>query len=441
MNLIAVFIAIGLAGAALLFWYPVFALYLIAFWNPFQYYLTKNTGLLPSWSIWLEDLSVYLLFLVTLVVIIRKNGRVRTTSVDPWILMFLAIATVSTIYNYVNPIYVAAGLRSQLQYVLLFLVIVNLDFSETTLKRFFLISLSIALLQAPVSVAQFLQEGVGRYNPDAVFGTFAWGYANIVGYYLLIFVLVLAGLGMTAKHYSRLYFLSALVLLVPIILTSSRATIFFFLIGMVLLLGKRLFSKRVLITFPILVIALAIFVMIYYGNRLGDAQTELDPRKLVAEQLDNVNSPGRLRYLEITYNLMKNDAATLLVGFGPGTYASTAGTGLRAPLLVKVTENNYSPNIQSQAVAVLGEYGLLGTAVLVCMYITVLLMMFRASVKLTDPFWKGIAVGMRAVSVVFILGIFTERLWEIQPIPYYYWFFAAAVYLASRRQKGLGLGK
>jgi O-antigen ligase len=227
-------------------------------------------------------------------------------------------------------------------------------------------------------------------------------------------------------------------LLIPLALTSSRAALFLFPLGLVTILGlRRLLQKRVLALFAILGVVGLLAVAIYYRNRPGTLVNDLDPRNLVAEQLDNVTSPGRLRYLAITYELIMESPLTALIGYGPGTYASTAGSGLRAPLLVQVTNNAYSPNIQSELAAVLGEYGILGTALLFGLYLSALLLNFRNSGRVHSPFWRGIGLGMRGVSVMFLAGVFTERLWEIQPIPYYFWFFTAALFLAARHEASL----
>lgn len=411
------------------------AFYFIAIWNPLQYFFTRHLGVLPLYARWFDDAAVLLLAIFATIKILKTRGKSPRLLSFFLVFSFLTLAIISSIANEISMNEFIAGLRPQLMYIVFFYSIIILDYSEKTLKTFFALSTIMALVQLPVGLYQFIQRGVGVFNPDFVFGTFAMGWANILSHYLLIFVFIFLGLAVNKSKYRSGYVLMVILLVFGLILTGGRASIFFLLIGTAIIFRNNLLNKKVLSSLIIFVVVTIIFLNFYYNQRPITLQTELNLKGLLSEQLNHLTSPGRLHYLFYTWELIQQNWGSFLWGFGPASYASTAGSALNARLLLQATEGAYSPFIQSQIVAVLGEYGLLGTVLLFAIHIHSMLGLLRFGKVLKSKFWGGVYKGFIALSCYYIfLGVWVEKIWETQPIPYYYWFFAASLYLMSKQE-------
>lgn len=410
---------------------PAWALWFIGVWIHFQHLLTHDLGLIPRAGTWLDEGILLLLLIRMIFVVIRRNKWFRTP-VEPLFWAFLSLGIVSSLANRVQPVHAVLGLRSLLQYIVFFYIVLNSGFKEIDLKIFVQILFTIVLLQVPVAFAQFLRTR-SAFEPDRVYGTLALGWGNHLGLYLAAFVCLFLGIYRITK--TRRYLIASLLSGFGMVLTSSRAALWFLLPCLLFMFGRELLARPALFARVIsILVVIAVSIGVYYAEKPGGLEAglqEIKPDQLFREQMDIYYSPGRIRYLIIGWELLWTEAASPLIGVGPSRFSSGAGDYLRAPLLERVTYGAYSTKIPSQIVAIGVEYGMLGLIIAVGMYFVLIVQnewLFRS---LSDPFWKGIALGMRGLLILALLGAWTENIWEVQPFAYIPWFFASATFLKN----------
>ena len=415
---------------------PLAALYAIAVWVPLQYLATRQFELVPRPAVWLDEALLVVLTGFAMVAAFKRPARLRLPIVLP-LLGFLAVAVASSIYNRTSLIELVLGLRAPLQCVLLAFIVVVLDVPDRHLGRLAVITVALAVLQAPFAILQ-LDATHGLMSRDEVVGTMWRGASNSLAYFLLIVMLPLAGYWLRRPR-PRWPLAALAAMMIPFVFSSSRGAYYLAPVAIVAAFWGQLWHNRRfhLALAGALLLAGALF-LVYYGVKPrspgSEVNAELSPRRVVMEQLDPKGAMGRLYYLSYAAKLLvRRGAPAVLLGVGPARFSSTSGSYLGAPLLAEATRGAHAQVIPSQLIATLTEFGLLGLATLMAAVVAGVGVLRRAALRLAEPGWRGWAEGAFGAGVFVLLAVPVDNVLELQHVAYYFWGTVGAAAVALRR--------
>lgn len=438
-------LALGLGAIPLL--YTVlsrkmeYGLYLMSAIIPFQYFFTNYyLGFLPRTFVWIDEIILVILLVITLAnLIIRRTGP-SFSSVDTAVLCFFILAIISSIFNLVNPMVALSGMRSFLQFYLLYFIIKNNSFTKKFYKNLITLLFFSFLIQIPVAIYQFISWRPIYYNKlthafvnqwdlsfyDAVVGTFGKGAANNFGYLLIMIIFILLGIYFLLKTKKYLWF--ALSLILPLILTQARGAYFLF-VGIFLLTFRDAIIKH-LQRFFFIIIVLIIFssglFYSYFKYSGYDFNKFFGIKNLYEQQWDiSPSSSGRLAGIKVAHDVITEGSYNLLIGVGPGMFSSTAGVALSSPLYIATVKklNSHRCITENDIVPLMTEYGYVG----LLLFILVVLMMLKENYviyfKTKSKYLKAITYGGRGLLMTFLFaGIFVQ-VYEVQYISFYVWLY------------------
>jgi hypothetical protein len=275
-------------------------------------------------------------------------------------------------------------------------------------------------------------------DPDAVYGTLGRGFANLFGYLQALTIYVLLGLSnYTGK---RIHLLGLLVLLPSLVLAGSRSTYFFLPLTLVILYRKKLLQiartnfARVSIVALLLPLVLAIlyFTTRAMPDRVGEGAHWPSLQDLWQAQLDPEHSTGRLAWVSITLDAVQ-DQSSLLVGLGPGMWGSKPASVEYSPVFRETVASLYSKAVPSQAIVVLGEYGIPMLLVFYALFYRLYRFNARVNVENFGAFGKSTQFALEGGLLILVLGGLIQRTWFTQVTAYYVWLLVAGMYLYATK--------
>jgi len=152
-----------------------FALYIIILVVYLLEWLNTSFYLIPRSAIWIKNIAMLVLFFRVLF-LISLNRRVIKTPIDLTVISLLIVILISSIGNGVSLISGFLGFRRHFTYIIFFYLISYLDFDESYLKKMVSLIVLIALIQIPVSIAEFI-----LWKPGLISGPASGHYDFITG--------------------------------------------------------------------------------------------------------------------------------------------------------------------------------------------------------------------------------------------------------------------
>ncbi len=399
-------------------------LYLVAFWLPLQYLPTRTLHVLPLAFIWLDDVALAGAVALGALLAWRRHPARLRSPLDVPVALCIAAGVASAVVNHVSPGHLLLALRGPLEPVLAFYVIWLLRPPRRHLLALAALSLGLALLQVPVTLAQFALTR-SDMSRDLVFGTFWIGASNSMAFYLLFFLLPLVALA-AARPERRAPLYAAAALMVPFVLSSSRGALLILPLLVLAAVWPQLRRPAGLSGLAALVLAAAVGLGLFYAYKPviegSEDARELSPRRFWIEQWNRDRGMGRLYYARwIGERMAARGGPALALGVGPSRFSSSAGAFLRAPLLDEATKGGHSPIIPGQLLATVSEYGLLGALPF--------LWLMAAGIGLAHGAWKGspsgeagaVRRGLFAASLFLLAGTVLENVWELPHVAMLAW--------------------
>lgn len=418
------------------FWKPLVAVWVILFWVPIQYLPTKAFQILPQNAVWVDEVVVVGLALAAFMRIAFIRTKYKPTPVDLPLLGFIIIGAISTLLNGVSPIVAIMGLRGVLQFPLLYYAILNFNFSDKALRLIIWTIIITALIQIPTTLIQlviFMSHPTTGIN-DEMYGTFGPRNSNSLGWMLSFVAFILVGLIKYGERNFRNKYIAILFLtLIPFILASSRAS-YFFLPGILLWIHRRQIfrSAKEATLYGGLTFVLICGIFLYY-NLSQEEISHISPYRIWKEQTEFQQSSGRLLFYPIAWDAYRRYAFNSLTGTGPGTFTSYTGQFFNTEPYQAVGYifeqfELIQSSVNSQLIATGGEFGPLG----LIFYFLALIKLYQLAKKVeksstSDPFWKGVAVGLRGCLIFFSAATVIGNVWETQQVAYYLWLIAAVL--------------
>lgn len=392
-----------------------------------------GTGLIPAQLTWLPE--VVLLIYVIKAVFLRK--KFIATPIDIPIILFCVVAVISMFITSTSPISVLLALRLDLKFILMFYLLINLDFDEYFFKRIMSMLILLLVIQVPVAIGKYMRFGQMEAS-IGTYGSFGGGLSTILP---LFAISLFFGLYLIADEKPRgKYIFFILGYLIFPILAGKRGFLFYSipLIAFLAWQAKGKYFRKIV---PVSMILLPGFLAsIYFVPTLRPALH--NPKYLWEYSLSyetrrfgTAGAGGRIAAIEDTYVAVKKDPFLFLFGYGPGStiksyfkaYDKMAGSKVPVKIFYGFTH----------LVSTVIEYGYLG---FLFYFLLPLIILFKMNQKfykkIEDRYWKAISFGFGGILFSsFVLGLFYWDLFRIDLSGFLFWFFAAIIYSIGKSHK------
>jgi len=393
----------------------------------------RELGLIPDQMTWFPDVILFLLTAKVVILMITKKGEgLVKTSIGVPILLFLSWGLISTFVNSGHIITTILGFRTDLKFVLMFFLLVNLNPEEQFFRNMLRLFIILLILQVPVALAKLPFYGQG----EEAIGTYAVHGGTFSTILPLVAISIFSGFYLFEKSQLRYIFLCLLFVLFSIV-GGKRAFVFF---GILLFLflswqaGRKHLIKLASVA-PFLMIGF--LACIYFVPSLRPAFK--NPSHLIDFPLsyttgytrDTKEADGRFSAMAVTYNTLKKDPKSFLLGFAPGSMSQS---------FFKKYEGKYANSVpifygRTQFVLMSLEYGFVG----VFLFLWLFLPLFRANKKffndINENYWKAISFGFKGIWFTYLMGVFYGTVFREDILAFTFWFFAATIYCLGKQKK------
>ena len=351
---------------------------------------------------WLARMAVY-----------KEIGLLKTTPVNRPLLIFLGIYLVATLYGILRQyVSLTSGVfyfLKYLEYFLIFFMVTNNLKSARQLRMFVYAALFVALI---VSLFAWSQHGSGIERVTAPFEGKV-GEANTLGGYLVIMLMVAAGIFLHAPRGPNKIFLGAVILLAfpALLFTLSRGSWLAFLLAFLVLLFLTRKGKAALAAILVFMILLSPFVMPKYVQKRIQYTFTPETQYTVMGKHVGIDESTAARVDNWKYGLQAWSREPV-IGHGAGS----AG-----------------PVVDNQYTRILIETGIIGF----CAFMWLIISLYRNSLAAyvqakNDYFASGLAVGFIAGLAGLLAHSLSAASFIIIRIMEPFWFLAALAIMAPQ---------
>jgi len=424
-----------------------YGIYIVTAWVPLQYFLTKYYHVFPWHFVWIDEIIIFLMFLIIFFKKIILKQNFNFCSVDKYVFGFILCGIISAIFNKVNLVIALLGLRDLLQYYVFYFIVKNIKIREKAFKIICCIILITLFLQTPIGVYQFFSwkpaylnkitneyvnnKGLSYY--DAVVGTFVVG-ANNFGYLMAIFMLFSLGLFF---YYKNKKWLILPVYLFPVFCFSRGIGAFCIFFVSLFFLVRR---GKDIIKFCCMLFLLIFMLLLYdffYSEHFHRESNLFNFSKYLEGQLDiSQGSSGRLIGIKVIHELLTKEAPSSMIGFGAGNFSSFTGRRFGAIPYVKAVNKLQSDRCftENDIVMVLGEYGYIGYLLFLVMTFSLYRRNNFIYFNSKEPL-RAICFASKGCFFIFCIGSIFTNIWTSQPLAFYIWLLAGSIESLFLQQK------
>jgi hypothetical protein len=452
--LLAVLLGGMIAAAALTRPGPILLAYLI--YMPFEEFVLKW---IPEGSAYMAmrygpEIGLYGVLLAVLWTrgILGERPVIRRTPIDVPVAIFIGVALLSALVSGAPVLLVVHGLRWLLRYLVVYYLVVHLDWDENRKRRWITALLAVAAIQAGIGM---IQSAVGRpawdllaadyskrgwvtdevkLDPNYRRGVFAtMGSYFALGTYLSLWITIALGLRWSTR--SRRWLVAAALLAVGLFLSYSRqATLGLMIAGTAL---AWLHGRRTLIAIVLLL------VLAYFG---AGAYVFLTDAYIPGSNIDRplherFLGPFTREYWRIDYTFHGRSyllfdvggrllADAPLLGQGPGVFGTQASLTYGSPVYerLKIDPRNV---FDVYWIAVLGQVGLLGVVAFLWMLVAVGRAAIRRARAAPSAFERGLGLGLGAAVVGIVIACFFGPSLSDRYLSLYFWLLAGLATVGS----------
>ncbi|MBI5370077.1 hypothetical protein HZA85_02740 [Candidatus Uhrbacteria bacterium] len=475
-SVVSPWVALGVLIAAIMvvgaFISPTLVLGFLAIYLPFEPLVLKFVpDALYVFSRFFSEGAIYLLVVVVAWRWISGRLTSERTSLNlPFGLFILALLSAAAVHAVPLSI-TALGLRQILRFPIIFFLVVALRPSKAFIQKLTFALFIILLIQSALGIAQYfigqrldslliasdtrsfgeltLTSGVEQFwDPGSrVFATL--GRYDRLGNFLYLVLLIASGFLFTfekkSPHMHRLLWWVFALGIPTLVLTYSRSSWFAFLIGF-LFIG--LIIKRDKKVFAGLLASVLIILGYLAASGITVDLLAEAPGQTVTERFFEAFSYTRWRgeyfglgrvfwYVQTPATVI---VASPILGWGAGQFGGGAVAALHntrvydeldLPFGIFGTEGHIDNNWFS----LWGEAGTLGLVFFIWMGMALWREALRTYYTSSDPYVKGLAIGLCAILLAVSFNGFTSTIFEIRTVGFYVWMYGGMVWVLRENGK------
>lgn len=449
-----------------------YILYFLLVWFPLETVVLKYAPI-EYYSVlkYLPEVLIYGLFAGTCILYFLKKGKLWVKNpLNKWLFAILFLALLSLILNRYSPTIWLLGLRQTLRYVLVFFVVLNMQYDRDVVKRCLHIGLWVLLFEAGLGVLQYVTRGaldpylfsddtvsvVGRALVGGaeqfwaagtrVFGTL--GRYDRLGSILALGIVLLTPYFLKFRKSQNWVWVSMALLGLGLLLTRSRASWIAAFVGVIMIgvwILKDVWVKRwALVLISGVLLYTGVSAAFGQGTQVVDqASQTLSERILEAVSLrswrESYMGYGRIFFIINTPIHVAHYAPLLGVGpgnFGGGVASALVNTDAYEKLKLPFGIQNQFGQIDNSWFSILGEFGFLGFFVWIGMFASLAKHAFFVYKKGTEL--SLLALGVCAATIgVMIMGFFGPY-FEFRTLMFYFWLAVGLIFLDVKREEQKG---
>ncbi len=450
-----------------------YIIYFLLIWFPLEAVVLKYTPVdYYSMVKYLPEVLLYGLFVGSCVFYFLKKGKIFASNhLNKWFFAIIAVGVISLLINQYSPSIWALGLRQTLRFVLVFFVVLHMQYEYSIVKRCLYIGLGVIVGEAGLGIVQYLTRGAIDPFLFATEAVSVAGSAVIGGeeQFWAPGTRVFATLG----RYDRLGSLLALgfILFLPyflkyrdkffsvwivsgilgtgLLLTRSRASWIAAFVGLVIIgigILKDKFIKRASIGLVAVVLLYTSLFAVFGGQGTQVVDTpnqKLSERILEAVSLrswrESYEGYGRIFFIINTPVHIYHVAPFFGVGpgnFGGGVAAALVNTNAYEKLKLPFGIQNQFGQIDNSWFSILGEFGVVGLVAWLCLFGALVRSAFFVYKKESEL--SLLALGACGATVgIAVMGFFGPY-FEFRTLMYYFWLTMGLVILDYQRENKKG---
>lgn len=449
-----------------------YILYFLLVWFPLESVVLKYTPI-EYYSLlkYLPEVLLYGLFFGSCLFYLIQKGKVLAQSpFNRWFVAILLVAAISLLFNQYSPSIWVLGLRQTLRFVLVFFVVLNMQYDRLVVKRCLQIGLGVLLFEAGLGILQYVTRGA--LDPFLFFSeTVSVGGTAVLGGAEQFWQAGTRVFG-TLGRYDRLGSILALgmVLLTPyflkyrksnwsvwacmgilglgLLLTRSRASWIAAFVG-IAVIGIYILKDRWVKRWSVVLIAA---VLLYTGvsaalgqgtQVVDQASQTLSERILEAVSLrswrESYEGYGRIFFIINTPIHVAHYAPLFGVGpgnFGGGVASALVNTAAYEKLKLPFGIQNEFGQIDNSWFSILGETGFVGILVWLGLFVALAKHAFFVYKKGSELSLLALGVCGATVGIA-IMGFFGPYL-EFRTLMYYFWLAVGLIFLDFKMEKQKG---
>jgi hypothetical protein len=372
-----------------------------------------------------DDVLIIILSILVLLYNVKHRGFKILRNFSSWFLLgFIFLFIISGYLNHVPAANFLLAIKTYLIYFIFFLCLINLPLDSHRIIRLMIICF---LFQLPIMVVQLAISILtkGNFTDDTMYGTFPG--ANTLGYavfFILFFTTYMFWIQKKKEYKYPFWFM----LLILFAVRADYAIVMYFCLFFLLFFKKILLNRRsLLISFALIIFVIVIGIA---GSSGPSAQKSLGKilnpawwvNNITVQQNEISSGAQRNLYFPLTYQHLHRFAAHPLIGMGPGMYASYVVDKYPtrfSDLILDVfeqTKYGLDAGVDSEIIPLWGEFGYLGILIFTLFLLYSCLHFKNVFKRVSEPQTKGYALIASVGSFFLLLGFYTNKLWESQPV-------------------------
>lgn len=428
------------------------SLVILTVWTFFQGFFSQFTRIIPQNVDLLDEFILFGLTFYWVIKFVRGKLIFKRTPFDIILLFLLFYVLISSLLNSQSPFISLLAIRDTFQYILLFYILVELGIKEKDLQFLFKIIFTIAVFQFFVIITQlasnFSKTG-SLFLEDLANGTFGIHGSHKLGYFMGMMMITSLVLYQSRKE--KKYLVFTILFSITLVITSCRgsyfitgATLLFIFKGNILRAIRNFSFFKGPIVKSVINFSFVFFIMIFFGlsiyyfNKISTGRIAMiSPDTLLSQQLGlTVGTGRRIGVMFFCFNLLKNSDYPL-IGVGPGKLSKTSGYFAKSNVMREI-EYLYQGSeyilILNQLAITAVEYGLIGSIIIFLVFFKIYLINGRSFKRKENQYINNLNFIFKGVFLIYILGAFAEKVFEIQEISFYFWFLFSMIYILSNKK-------
>lgn len=442
---------------------PTLVVFFLVAYMPFEEIILKYAPIPDRMFVYSRFFSESLIFITFLLLLFRKiirGEKLRRTPVDAYLVAFLIVIVLTMLVNRPPLVGSLVNLRVLFRYIVLFYLVVNLEFNEVQIEKILDIILLIGVVQLSIGALQLLigsrinpffmpraaEIELGGYSREFILVSRGREIGSIFGtlgdtLFLSLYLSIVLGVYLAQTERVRFrQVIFILLLFTGINFTFTRAVVFGFFLTLFIFYRMRfgrnraaavVFVASLLGLTGLIVLLNSSFIRREFISPLRERQSLLQNLTgIFTVDYFNIAQRQRLGTLTGIPPIVLSDSP--LLGYGPDemTTIERLNTNLPKFDLPFFKRESFSTKGFEDVywVALLAYYGILGLGTIILLFIRFYLSFLDIYKKTNKPGIRRLAVAASCIVVLGVYLLFFYRVLEFRSFSFYFWLIPAMLY-------------